>query len=282
MTISYNKISRHPKIFFRLLGVRKEEFDILASKLEVQWEQKVLNKYKRPGRNYKLTIQQMLMMLLLYYRTYSTQMQIGFMFGIDDSRVCRIIKILEPLVARIVAIKKNRTLSYEESAQLIDVTEQAIERPSKKQKNYFSGKKRRHTLKTEVRITFDGRIKNISKSYKGKAHDFKIHKGADPIPIGTRVYADSGYQGINKRSKNARIPIKKSKKKPLSYWQKLYNKIVAKRRIKVENVIAELKNFRILSHRYRNKRRGYNLKFNIIGGIVNLKNGFLNEQLAVI
>jgi len=280
MTVSYKKISKHPKIFLRLLGVTREEFDILASKLELQWEQKVINKYKRPGRNYKLSIQQMLMMLLLYYRSYSTQMQIGFMFGIDDSRVCRIIKKLEPLVARIVAIKKNRTLSYEETAQLIDVTEQVVERPKKKQKHYFSGKKRRHTLKTEVRVTSDGRIINISKSYKGKTHDFKIHKESDPVPIATRVYADSGYQGLNKRTKNARIPIKKSKKKPLCYWEKLYNKIVAKRRIKVENVIAEVKNFRILSHRYRNKRKGYNLKFNIISGIVNLKNGFLNQQIT--
>lgn len=280
MAISYNKISKHPKIFLRLLGVIKEEFDILVNKLKLQWRQKVINKYKRPGRNYKLSIEQMLMMLLLYYRTYSTQMQIGFMFGIDDSRVCRIIKLLEPMVARIVAIKKNRISSYEETAQLIDVTEQAIERPSKKQKHYFSGKKRRHTLKTEVRITSDGRITNISKSYKGRTHDFRIHKEANPIPIGTRVYADSGYQGINKRTRNAKIPIKKSKKRSLSYWQKIYNKIVAKRRIKVENVIAEVKNFRILSHRYRNKRRGYNLKFNIIGGIVNLKNSFLNEEFA--
>jgi transposase len=280
MTISYNKISKHPKVFLRLLGLTKEEFDILVSKVKLQWEKKVINKYKRPGRNYKLSVEQMLMMLLLYYRTYSTQMQIGFMFGIDDSRVCRIIKLLEPLVAKIVAIKKNRELSYEETAQLIDVTEQVIERPSKKQNYYFSGKKRRHTLKTEVRMTSDGRITNISKSYKGKSHDFKIHKEADPIPIGTRVYADSGYQGINKRTKNARIPIKKSKKKPLSYWQKVYNKIISKRRIKVENMIAEIKNFRILSNRYRNKRRRYNLKFNIIGGIVNLKNGFLNQQLA--
>ncbi len=94
-------------------------------------------------------------------------------------------------------------------------------------------------------------------------HDFKI-----------------GYQGLSKRAKNARIPIKKSKKKPLDHWQKLYNKLIAKRRIKVENTIAQLKNFRILSHRYRNKRKAYNLKFNVIAGIVNFKNGFLNTQLA--
>ncbi|WP_341826604.1 transposase family protein, partial [Candidatus Sarmatiella mevalonica] len=64
------------------------------------------------------------------------------------------------------------------------------------------------------------------------------------------------------------------------YWQKKYNHIVSKRRIKVENIIAELKNFRILSHRYRNKRRGYNLKFNIVAGIVNFKNDFVNKLLA--
>jgi hypothetical protein len=127
----------------------------------------------------------MLMMLLLYYRTYTTQMQIGFMFGIDDSRVCRIIKILEPLVAEIVAIEKNRALTYEETAQLVDVTEQIIERPTKKQRAYFSGKKRRHTLKTEIRVTAEGKIRNVSKSYPGKIHDFKIHKQSDPIPIST-------------------------------------------------------------------------------------------------
>ena len=111
-------------------------------------------------------------------------------------------------------------------------------------------------------------------------HDFKIHKSSDPLPIGTRVYADSGYQGLQKKHKNARTPIKKRKKKPLTYWQKKYNHIISKRRIKVENVIAELKNFRILSHRYRNKRKGYNLKFNIVAGIVNFKNNFVNKSLA--
>lgn len=177
-------------------------------------------------------------------------------------------------------IEKNRELSYEEAAQLIDVTEQIIERPIKKQKDYFSGKKRRHTLKTEIRVNFDGKIRNISKTSPGKIHDFKIHKESDPIPINTRVYADSGYQGLRKRCKNARIPIKKSKKKPLNTRQKQYNKLLAKKRIKVENTIAELKNFRILSHRYRNKRKAYNLKFNIIAGIVNFKNGFISTALA--
>lgn len=281
MTISYKKIKNHPRIFLRLFGITAQKFKILSVKLEPLWDKAVISRYKRPGRHYKLSLDQMLMMLFLYYRTYSTQMHIGFMFGIDDSRVCRIIRTLEPLVAGLVAIEKNRSLSQEEIEQLIDVTEQVIERPTKGQKNYFSGKKRRHTLKTEIRVTKEGKIRNISKSYPGKVHDFKIHKSGDPIPMETKVYGDSGYQGLKKLCKNGRTPIKKTKKKPLTYWQKLYNKIIAKRRIKVENVIAELKNFRILSNRYRNKRKGYNLKFNIIGGIINFKNGFINKALAV-
>ncbi|MBL3284852.1 IS5 family transposase domain protein [Rickettsiales endosymbiont of Paramecium tredecaurelia] len=79
------------------------------------------------------------------------------------------------------------------------------------------------------------------KSYRGKVHDFKIHKQKDRLPIDTNIYADSGYQGLKKLCKNAKTPIKKRKKKPLSYWQKIYNKIIAKRRIKVENIIAQLR-----------------------------------------
>jgi len=280
MSISYNKVIKHPTIFLRLFGIKIEEFDILSDKLEILWEKRVTSRYKRPGRNYKLSLKQMLMLLLLYYRTYSTQMQIGFMFGIDDSRVCRIIKTLEPLVARMVAIEKNRTLTREDVVQLIDVTEQIIEKPSKKQKHYFSGKKRSHTLKTEIRITMEGKIRNISKSYPGKVHDFKIHKQGDHLPLDSMVYADSGYQGIKKLCAGARTPIKKSKKKPLGFWQKIYNSILAKRRIKVEHTIAQLKNFRILSHRYRNKCKAYNLKFNIVAGIVNFKNEFASKPLA--
>jgi DNA-binding MarR family transcriptional regulator/transposase len=280
MRISYKKIAKHPRIFLRLFGIKVEEFERILFQLEKLWEKKVKNSYKRPGRYYKLPLSDMLMMLLLYYKTYSTQMQIGFMFSIDDSRVCRIIKRLEPLVARIVAIEKNRDLSQEEAALLIDVTEQGIERPKKRQREFYSGKKKRHTFKTEIRVTVNGKIRNVSKSYGGKTHDFKIHKQSDHLPIDTKVYGDSGYQGLSKICKFGKTPIKKKRKVGLNKRQKLYNKILSKKRVKVENVFCQIKNFRILSERYRNKGKKHNLKFNIIAGIVNMKNGFLNKNLA--
>ena len=56
--------------------------------------------------------------------------------------------------------------------------------------------------------------------------------------------------------------------------QKAYNKALSRVRVKVENILGDIKTFKIMSDRYRNKRLRYNLKFNIIAGIVNLKNGF--------
>ena len=70
------------------------------------------------------------------------------MFGIDDSRVCRITQRLEPILASVMAIAKHKKLSKEEIENLIiEATEQPIERPKRRQKPYYSGKKKRNTLK---------------------------------------------------------------------------------------------------------------------------------------
>ena len=90
------------------------------------------------------------------------------------------------------------------------------------------------------------------------------------------LFVDLGYQGISQlHNGSVQIPYKKSKKNPLDEESKEYNHALAKIRVKVENVIRCLKIFRILSDRYRNKRKGYKEKFSIIAGIVNMKNGFV-------
>ncbi|MBL3285223.1 IS5 family transposase domain protein [Rickettsiales endosymbiont of Paramecium tredecaurelia] len=94
--IRYSKIAKHPRVFLRLFGMELEKFEIIIKKLEKIWDKRVVGQYKRPGRNYKLGLEEMTLMLLMYLRTYSTMMQIGFMFNIDESRVSRIIKKLEP------------------------------------------------------------------------------------------------------------------------------------------------------------------------------------------
>lgn len=90
----------------------------------------------------------------------------------------------------------------------------------------------------------------------------------------SRAYGDSGYQSLDKLHKATEIPYKTPKNGQLSVEEKEYNGRLSCFRVRVENKIRELKIFRIICERYRNKRRRYGLKFNIVGGIVNFKNGF--------
>ena len=275
MSLSYKKIKKSPSTFSRLFGITVPQFEVIMKKLCPLWDRKVISKYKRPGRDFKLSLEDMVLMLLLYYRSYITMLFVGYLFGIDDSRVCRLIKRLEPLLAKIMSISKPRKLSKEEVESLIiDATEQPIERPKKRQKPYYSGKKKRHTLKTEIRTTSKGRIVHVSKSYPGSIHDFNIYKNEAMVHKDSRIYVDSGYQGIDKLHTATELPYKKGKGKPLNKEEKEYNRALSRFRVKVENVLAQLKVFKVLSNRYRNKRKRYNLKFQIIAGIVNIKNGF--------
>jgi transposase len=65
------------------------------------------------------------------------------------------------------------------------------------------------------------------------------------------------------------FPRKNTKKNPLTREDKRFNHELSKQRIEVENVLASLKRFRILSDRYRNRRKRFGLRFNIIAGIHN-------------
>ena len=81
-----------------------------------------------------------------------------------------------------MALPREKSLSQKEAESLlIDATEQPIERPKKGQKHYYSGKKKRHTLKTEIRKTLQGRIRRVSHSYPGSIHDFNLHKQESPL-----------------------------------------------------------------------------------------------------
>ena len=157
---------------------------------------------------------------------------------------------------------------------IIDATEQPIERPKKGQKPYYSGKKKCHTLKTEIRINVKGRIVHVSRSRPGSVHDFTAFKQERPPPDHAKLFVDSAYQGLDKRHHNVEIPYKATKKHPLNKEKKKYNTALSRIRVKVENILAKIKSFNILSFRYRNKRKRYNLKMNIIAGIVNLQGGF--------
>lgn len=85
------------------------------------------------------------------------------------------------------------------------------------------------------------------------------------------MVADSGYQGMQKTHKNTRLPRKNRKKKPFTKQEKQANKILAQDRVANENVIGMLKRFKIIADKYRNRRKRFGLRFNLIAGIYNME-----------
>jgi len=80
---------------------------------------------------------------------------------------------------------------------------------------------------------------------------------------------DTGYQGIKKLHPNSLLPKKKSKKKPLTAEEKALNREISSERVFNEHAIGFIKRFKILSERYRNRRKRFALRFNLIAGICN-------------
>jgi DDE superfamily endonuclease len=82
---------------------------------------------------------------------------------------------------------------------------------------------------------------------------------------------DTGYQGLKKLHSNSDLPKKRSKKFPLTKEDKLANQKLSSERVLNENVIGMLKRFKIIADKYRNRRKRFGLRFNLISGIYNLE-----------
>ena len=230
--LSYESIIKQPANLRRFTGLSEPEFRHLSTKARVVWDKKVVASKKVTGRPWALaTLEDHMLALLIYYRFYIPHTFLGMMFGVDDASICRSFKRIEPILSNITELKKERHLKQDDlQAIIVDVTEQSIQRPLKRQKVYYSGKKKRHTLKTEIQITGKSEIIRVSKPYPGSRHDFDIRKSEKPISKDIRVWADSGYQGLENTHPKARIPYKRSKLKPLSSFQKQYNRELSKAR----------------------------------------------------
>ena len=105
----------------------------------------------------------------------------------------------------------------------------------------------------------------------GKTHDFKLFKdtfiGIDELIL---LLADSGYQGIIEFHENSKTPIKKRKNQELTDDEKAYNRELSRVRILIENINRRIKRFKIMSDRYRNKRKRHGLRMTIICGLHNM------------
>lgn len=108
----------------------------------------------------------------------------------------------------------------------------------------------------------------------GRRHDFALCTDTlAELSATTYVMADSGYQGLADlhHAEAVQIPYKASKNIPLSDQKKDFNRCLASKRVRIEHLFAKLKVFKILAHRYRNRRQRFDLRFSLIAAIYNLQ-----------
>lgn len=105
---------------------------------------------------------------------------------------------------------------------------------------------------------------------RGPTADLKLFKESG-VHLASEVWylADSGYQGLQDVHPCTVVPVKKPKGGSLSAEDKHNNGRLAKLRIRVEHVIRSLKVFKILSDRYRNRRKRFGLRFGLIAAVYN-------------
>ncbi|COM68291.1 transposase [Streptococcus pneumoniae] len=137
-------------------------------------------------------------------------------------------------------------------------------------KNY-SGKKKRHTLKTQIMLDLTTHKVCQMAFSDGHTHDFTLFKESigQSLPETTLAFVDLGYLGILKFHENTFIPAKNSKNRRLSEDDKQLNKEMSAIRIEIEHFNAKFKTFQIMSVPYRNRRKRFELRAELICAIIN-------------
>jgi len=110
--------------------------------------------------------------------------------------------------------------------------------------------------------------------FNGKAHDGTIFKTTLRISPNIIVLADSGYRGVQKVHAKTLFPLRHKEDiiRMPDEERKAYNKSISSPRMKIEHVIGRIKRFKIVSEKYRNRRKRFGLRFNLICGVINYEN----------
>jgi len=209
--------------------------------------------------------------ILFYFKCYPTFDLAGILFDLDRSQanrwMHRLQPVLEQALGKKMALPERKLTSMEDFVArfprvkrvIFDGTERPIQRAKdpEKQKQNYSGKKKRHTRSHLGATDADKRILLLSEAYDGKDHDKGIlnqENWSEHIPDDVKIQGDSGFHGLQNEYVNVEVPHKKPKGGELSDEQKAENRSLARERVVCEHAFGGMKRYNIASHVYRNRK----------------------------
>jgi len=245
---------------------------LLEAMLPILVERRAQAKASRPhrqravggGRKRRLKPYQEVLLTLIYLRHNVSHAVVGELFGVSADTSENTFHEVIPLLKQVCPSqrwdaekrwKKSEPTWHPDEMDriLVDSFETPIRRPSleDRQRRTYSGKKKRHTLKTQVITDPDGEILSIDTGHRGPKADIRIYEDSqveEHYPhvekIGDRAYQSQDHPTLI-------TPHKKPKGGKLTPQQREENRQIAQHRIYVEHGIRRIKGWRILREDYR-------------------------------
>ena len=259
-----------------LTGVSPQEFNELVIAFDQELyrirESKPNRKRKVGGgkRGHLKTSQDKLFFILFYLKTYPTFDVLAFFSSKGRGRSCEAVhlylRILEKALGKKIVLPERKITSVEEFLQkfpevkdvFVDGTERRMQRPKqgKRNKRYYSGKKKGHTRKNIVVSDEHKRILLVSPTKPGRRYDKRLADRVhlvEHIPDEVGVWGDSGFQGIQDLHPNTLVAKRGRKKHPLTAAEKRENYVISSFRVVVEHAIGGMKRYRVMTDTLRNK-----------------------------
>lgn len=295
----YIYLSGYPSVFLKMTGLRVAEFDQLVRDIQPLYEQTEAARLSRPdrrrglgaGRPSDLELRDQLLLTVIWLRQYPTQDVLGYFFGLHQSNVSRLIERVLPVLEqagrdtmRMPDPGRKRRKSLDslladtpELAVVIDSFEQRVQRPTDRTEadTYYSGKKKQHTLKSQVAVDEDtGEIVDIGPSVAGPIADMNLLQQSglmQRLPKGVGGVGDLAYVGIDKLHPGGlgAAPRRKPRGKPRPLEDALYNTAFSRRRIIVENTIRRIRCYQSLTVLDRQHRSHHAARVGAVSGLVN-------------
>lgn len=275
--LNLDRILNQDRLLRAMTGLNRKAFETLLPDFAQIYENSRVKpdvqRRRVAGGGRKATLRtsrKKLFYILLYCKCYPTFDLLSVLFEFDRSCawdwVHRLLPVLEKTLGKKQALPVRKLHSLEEFLErfpdvkemILDGTERPVQRPkeSEKQKEYYSGKKKRHTRKHITGSTRKKRVILLTKARGGRVHDKRQLDEVglvENIPDEVAIEGDLGFQGLQKEFVNVHLPHKKPRGKELSEEQKQENREFSSQRVKCEHAHAGIKRYRAVTDVYRNR-----------------------------
>lgn len=294
----YAALSVHPRVFKSMTGLQVADFEALvadvlpalgrAEQARLSWRPR--HRAVGGGHPFELCGRDQILLTVVWLRLYPIHEVLGYLFGVSDSTVSRVIHRVLPLLEQAgrdtmrlpdPGKKHRRSLdallaALPEVVVVIDSFEQRVQRPRDRQAadDLYSGKKKQHTLKSQVAVDEEGRMVDVAESARGPTADISLLEQSgllDRLPSGVGALGDLGYLGIDKLHPPGlgAAPRKKPRGQPRPAADIAYNTAFSRRRIVVEHAIGRLRRLQSLTQTDRQQRCGHTARVRAVAGLVN-------------